>query len=95
MLVLEGACKMYKLQYKNGLLYASLEIYADNKKVVIENVIIDTGASHTIILTDFLEQLDIPLLDDDELVRSSGYGGEQYTATKKDFVHKNWRYITS
>ncbi len=74
---------MNKLHYKNGLLYAAVEIYAEDKRVVIDDVIIDTGAAHTIILTDYLEELDIPLLDDDELVRTSGYGGEQYSAIRK------------
>lgn len=37
-------------------------------------MIIDTGASHTILATEYLEEIDIPLLDD-ELVKATGYGG--------------------
>ncbi len=66
---------MNKLQYKKGLLYTSIELKFGEKNIIIEDVIIDTGASHTIITTEYLEEMDIPLLDDDELVKSTGYGG--------------------
>ncbi len=66
---------MNKLQYKKGLLYTSIELKFKEKSIVIEDVIIDTGASHTIIATEYLEEMDIPLLDDDELVKAIGYGG--------------------
>lgn len=66
---------MSKLQYKKGLLYTSIELRYKEKSIIIEDVIIDTGASHTIIATEYLEQMDIPLLDNDELVKATGYGG--------------------
>lgn len=66
---------MNKLQYKKGLLYTSIELKYKEKSIIIEDVIIDTGASHTIIATEYLEEMDIPLLDDDELVKATGYGG--------------------
>ena len=66
---------MDKLQYKKGLLYTSIELKYKEKSIVIEDVILDTGASHTIIATEYLEDMDIPLLDDDELVKAIGYGG--------------------
>jgi len=55
---------MNKLEYRDGLLYTSIELQHGEKKTIVDNVIVDTGASETIILTD-----------DDELVKSSGYGG--------------------
>jgi len=66
---------MSKLQYKNGLLYTFIELKYGERSILIEDVIIDTGASHTIIATEYLEEMDIPLLDDDELVKATGYGG--------------------
>lgn len=66
---------MNKLQYKKGLLYTSVELKYKEKSIIIKDAIIDTGASHTIISTEYLEQMDIPLLDDDELVKATGYGG--------------------
>jgi hypothetical protein len=74
---------MYKLIYKNGLLYASLEILIDEKLIKIDDVIIDTGAFHTIILTDYLENHEVEFSEDDELVKSSGYGGLQMSSLRK------------
>lgn len=74
---------MNKLKYRNGLLYTSIELQQGSRKTIIDNVIVDTGASETIILTDYLEELDVPLNDDDELVKSSGYGGMVFSAIRK------------
>lgn len=74
---------MNKLEYRNGLLYTSIELQHGGKKTIVDNVIVDTGASETIILTDYLENLDVPLTDDDELVKSSGYGGMVFSAIRK------------
>lgn len=74
---------MYELHDKNGLLYASIMLSHSDKSVIIEDVIIDTGACHTIVLTDYLESLDVALNDTDELVKTSGYGGVQYSSVRK------------
>lgn len=74
---------MYSLRYKNGLLYASVVLTHENKFVIVDDVIIDTGAYHTIILTDYLEELNAELTTDDELVKTSGYGGIQYSSVRK------------
>lgn len=66
---------MSKLKYKKGLLYTSIKLKYKERSIIIEDVIIDSGASHTIIATEYLEEMDIPLLDDDELVKATGYGG--------------------
>lgn len=72
---LEGVYNINNLQYKKGLLYTSIELKYKEKSIIIDDVIIDTGASHTIIATEYLEEMGIPLLDDDELVKATGYGG--------------------
>jgi predicted aspartyl protease len=74
---------MVKLRYEDGLLYTTIRLTHDGKSIDIDDAIIDTGAYHTIILTDYLEKLDVALLDDDELVRSSGYGGLVCSAVRK------------
>lgn len=74
---------MYNLHYKNGLLYASIILQERDKSVIINDVIVDTGAYHTIILTDYLEDLDAEFTEDDELVKSSGYGGLQLSSVRK------------
>lgn len=75
---------MSELQFKRGLLYTSIELKYGGKSVIIKDVIVDTGASHTIISSEFLEKMDIPFLDDDELVKATGYGGTVcYSVRKK------------
>lgn len=75
---------MNKLQFKDGLLYTSIILKHGDKSVLVDDVIIDTGAFHTIIATDFLEKMDVEFLDDDELVKASGYGGTVcYSVRKK------------
>lgn len=74
---------MCNLHYKDGLLYASIILQESDKSVIIDDVIVDTGAYHTIILTDYLEDLDVAFTEDDELVKSSGYGGLQMSSVRK------------
>lgn len=66
---------MHKLVLKNGLLYTAITLRHDGKSVMVEEVIIDTGAFQTIIAADYLESMDVGFSDDDELVKASGYGG--------------------
>lgn len=69
---------MLKLYFKEGLLYVSILLrHAEN------DIIVDTGASHTIILSDYLAELDVEMSDTDELVKSSGYGGMICGAVRK------------
>lgn len=74
---------MHKLDYKDGLLYVSIQLMHGDNEIAIDNVIVDTGAAHTIILSDYLEELDVELSDTDELVKASGYGGMVYGAVRK------------
>ena len=75
---------MNKLKFKEGLLYTSIELNYNGKTITIEDVIVDTGASHTIIIPEYLEKADIPLSDNDEIVKATGYGGITcYSVRKK------------
>lgn len=74
---------MQKLCFKDGLLYVSLLLSQGDKEITVDNVIVDTGASHTIILSDYLLDLDVELSDTDELVKSAGYGGVVFSAVRK------------
>lgn len=75
---------MNRLQLKDGLLYTSVSLHHEGKCVVVDNVIIDTGAFHTIIAPDFLEKLDVAFSDEDELVKASGYGGTISYSVRKN-----------
>ncbi|WP_341456899.1 retropepsin-like aspartic protease [Clostridium chromiireducens] len=72
-----------KLNIKNGLLYTSIKLTHEGSYVIIDNVIIDTGAFHTIITTDFLDELGAKFSNDDKLIEASGYGGASSYAVRK------------
>ena len=74
---------MYQLKFKNGLLYADITLVHESKNIHIDDVIIDTGASHSIILPDFLYENDIGFESSDELVVMSGIGGAEASAVRK------------
>ena len=75
---------MNRLQLKDGLLYTSITLWHEGKYIVVDDVIIDTGAFHTIIAPNYLEKLDVAFSDEDELVKASGYGGTvSYSVRKK------------
>jgi hypothetical protein len=76
--------RVNRLQLKDGLLYTSVSLHHEGKCVVVDNVIIDTGAFHTIIAPDFLEKLDVAFSDEDELVKASGYGGTISYSVRKN-----------
>lgn len=72
-----------KIQLKNGLLYTSIELTHEGKSIIVNDVIIDTGAFHTIISPDFLEELQADFTDDDILIEAYGYGGASSYAVRK------------
>lgn len=75
---------MNRLQLRDGLLYTSVTLQHEDKSIVVDDVIIDTGAFHTIIAPECLEKLDVAFSDEDELVKASGYGGTvSYSVRKK------------
>lgn len=74
---------MQKLNLKEGLLYTSISIVHDGKKVIVDDVIVDTGAFHTVIAPEFLDELDVGFSEDDRLVKASGYGGTVCYSVRK------------
>jgi predicted aspartyl protease len=76
--------RVNRLQLKDELLYTSITLRHEGKYIVVDDVIIDTGAFHTIIAPNYLEDLDVAFSDEDELVKASGYGGTvSYSVRKK------------
>ena len=56
-----------KLEYREGLLFASIKINYNGKTVKINNVVVDTGASYCIIEPSAIEDLGIVFTKDDEI----------------------------
>ena len=72
-----------KIEYRDGLIYTSIELINQNSIVIVDNVIIDTGAFHTIIATDFLDELGAEFSNEDKLIEATGYGGATSYAVRK------------
>ena len=71
-----------KIVYKKGLLYTSLEVTYKGKRKIVNDIIIDTGAAHTIISPDAVTELAVEPEGEDEFVTMYGIGGEQYAYRK-------------
>ncbi len=72
-----------KIKLNNGLLYATLELTYNGKLKILDDIIIDTGAAHSIICPDIVEDLGIEDSPEDELITMYGIGGAQYAYRKK------------
>ncbi len=70
------------LEYKNVLLFVDMNIGYKGNNVLINNVVVDTGAAHTIINPDSVYELGIKAEADDEFITMYGVGGEHYSYRK-------------
>lgn len=48
-----------RINYDGQLILTSLHVIFRNKSLLIDNIVIDTGFSHTIISPDILEEIDV------------------------------------
>ena len=65
-----------------GLLLASLNITYNGRTKTIDRMTIDTGAEHTIIVSDAVDDLGIAYKNGDRINRSQGIGGADYAFEK-------------
>lgn len=56
-----------KLEYRDGLLYTSIQITHHGKTATINNIVVDTGASYCIIEPSAIEDLGLIFTKDDEI----------------------------
>lgn len=71
------------IDYHDGLLFTTLKLTYLGKTGVIENVVIDTGATHSILSPDSVRELGLEYEDEDQIVTSFGLGGRQYAFVKE------------
>lgn len=74
---------MMKLEYRDGLLFASIEISYKGKSKVIDNVVIDTGAAGSLISPDAVDDIGIYAEADDKIMEYYGVGGSTHNAFSK------------
>lgn len=70
------------IDLRDGLLFTSLQLTYKGKKGFIKNVVIDTGASHSVFSPDSVKELGLEFEDHDQIVTSFGVGGKQYAFVK-------------
>lgn len=74
---------MINIEFKNGLLFTSMEIFFRGNSLVVENIVIDTGAAETIISPDIVEKIGIFAELDDYIHSFYGVGGSLHNFFSK------------
>ncbi|MFC9707289.1 retropepsin-like aspartic protease [Paenibacillus sp. NPDC056933] len=84
------------IEYREGLLFTELTILFNGKRKRINNIVIDTGASHTLISQGEVDDIGIKVGVEDEIITSYGIGGKEHAFSKRiegiqvgDFVLKD------
>lgn len=72
-----------KIDYVDYLLQTSLTIHYQGKTKVIDRMVIDTGAAHSLISSDIVDDIGIFFEPGDRLVTMIGVGGEEYSFRKE------------
>ena len=76
-----------KLELVNRLLEVEMMIAHKGKKKIVDKLVIDTGAAHTLISSDIVEDIGIYFENGNPLVSAYGIGGEEYSFRKPvDFI---------
>ena len=70
------------IRYNDGLLFIDIEISYLGQCKLIENVVLDTGASHTIISPDIVSSIGISASATDKFITMFGVGGQHYAYRK-------------
>jgi len=66
-----------KFEYRDGLLFTTILLSYEGRSKTIDNIVIDTGASHTLISQDAVDDLGIRVQAGDEIYTSYGIGGKE------------------
>ena len=72
-----------KIEIIDGLLLTSVMIEYQSKIKTVDRVVVDTGASHTILSSDAVSELGIAFKTGDLIIESHGIGGSDYAFQKR------------
>ncbi|MDD9271451.1 retropepsin-like aspartic protease [Paenibacillus sp. GCM10023248] len=67
----------------DNLLQTSMVLTYRGRSLLIDNLVIDTGAAHSFISSDIVSNIGIKFENGDRLVRSFGIGGDEYSFIKQ------------
>lgn len=72
-----------EIQPTDGLLFVSMTVTFQGKSKTIDHLVLDTGASHSVISMDLVDDIGIYGDIDDEIVIMHGIGGVERSIRKK------------
>ncbi|WP_047154986.1 retropepsin-like aspartic protease [Aneurinibacillus tyrosinisolvens] len=72
-----------QIQLIDDLLQTSMTIGYRGRSLMIDNLVIDTGAAHSLLSSDIVSEIGIKFENGDKLVRSFGIGGDEYSFRKQ------------
>ena len=70
------------IEFREGLLFTSIQITYNGVSKVIDNMVIDTGCARTLIVSEVVEEINIRVEPDDELIVCQGIGGTEVSFVK-------------
>jgi hypothetical protein len=73
---------MVKITIIQGLPFISVEINANKQSLVLERVLLDSGASDSVFKTDDLEKIGVFQEPNDLVQKMTGIGGDEYVIEK-------------
>jgi len=65
-----------KLEHRDGLLFSTIEINYQGKTKQINNIVLDTGATKSLICQEIVDDIGIEVNKKDKIVMSYGIGGK-------------------
>jgi predicted aspartyl protease len=71
-----------QIEYRDGLLFTKITIRYNGQTKEINNIVIDTGASHTLISQDEVDDIGIKVTLEDDIITSYGIGGKEHAFAK-------------
>lgn len=72
-----------RLEYRDGLLFTIIEITYKGVSKTIDNMVLDTGATKTMVSQEIVNDIGIKVSKDDAIVMSYGIGGKDIAFIKK------------
>ena len=73
---------MVDLEFKYGLPFCKIEVIHNNKRLMLNNVLIDTGSGGTLLKMDKIEEVDITIDMNDSIETIHGVGGSEFVYKK-------------
>jgi predicted aspartyl protease len=71
-----------QIEFRDGLLFTEITIHFNGRSKVINNIVIDTGASNSLISQDEVDDIGIKVTLEDEIITSYGIGGKEHAFVK-------------